>query len=1107
MIYRQVALVKKGELTYLDYLKCAFYGLIFSSAVMIVVVMAFIFAINSPDLWEYSTVKPQDTINPIILFVPLILCLVYITLYPLIDFIYLAISSGSKQGLTIFHKILGEKLINRFDSKTISVIIAIGFYLAVFITPPLLLSLLGIPLILIWSAWVLAYPLMILTYYGAKGYIAGITNAYVHLPDPSRSLFLPFEDTQKTLKEFIDDPFSRIIIGLMLFVFVWQWISAFQTLFLIFSGSMAISPYSYSGMVFLTLLFGVIGYFTRFWGRKIQYRAIDVYFAAYLMAGVGINVFVNFLIVNIAKLTPTLNSWALTAPISNIFLYFAFPAVIEEIVLILFTSYYFLVRSSTFNINFFESKIQECGQTFDPIPLFNFVKSDKTNLKEQAEQTLVNMYERIPLKADIDLNDVKYKHPLIHGLSDPDPNVRRVSYNILKQLERDAPEVVYPWILEGINSPNYEKAVSIARSLLESNSTLIHKIPSERILKLLHDSEWRLKLIVMKIISKKVMQNRDLIELLDIKSLLKDPDENIQAKVLDILSDTSYSISYPLLSKKITHQNEKVRARAIKNIKNIDKEEQKRELMAKIPVLLKDPSNLTKAAVLETLSEIGGFEEYSIPIEPISNALNSTDDTLRKAAISALRRYNEEDPKAIDTDLMIKRIDKTNIDILIDILTLIGDFWHKKIRFWNKNPEKILDVLLKFIKFDNSDVRQRVSDIIVEKYSLNPSIIFDKLIHIPDISTFVTKGIISRTLIKIAEEHSKEILPRLNEFEEFDDKDAQINAISALEGCVEPYLDLIEIKPFISILQRTKDEDIKNEASKVLTKIAKSNPEAIKPLIPKIMTLFKGQETSVKITLVKSMLKIAEENPELIDLSVIVDLLSEEDTFIRETATKILGNMGEVSDNYEKIFDILLDKSLKDEDWIVREAAITSLGKLIPQIEDKRIIIEKLVSLLDEEEPWVQSSILNILSEIEDVHPSQIPLDKIETLISHKNDKIRQATARLLKVYSKQNAEDVIEKALILLDDPTDEVRDKMINTMVSIIHEKGIKSVLPRLLEHLSDEYAMRLNRSIARILGRTVKYESKDIKARVISVLEIRCEMSQDPEICRVLHELEES
>jgi hypothetical protein len=84
-----------------------------------------------------------------------------------------------------------------------------------------------------------------------------------------------------------------------------------------------------SYFVFVTLLFGIIGYFTRFWGRKIKYRGIDIYFAAYLMAAIGINVLVNFLIVNIDKLTETFSYWNLSAELIPNSVMFAWAAIIE----------------------------------------------------------------------------------------------------------------------------------------------------------------------------------------------------------------------------------------------------------------------------------------------------------------------------------------------------------------------------------------------------------------------------------------------------------------------------------------------------------------------------------------------------------------------------------------------------------------------------------------------------------------------------------------------------------------------------------------------------------------------------------------------------------
>ncbi|GAJ20596.1 unnamed protein product, partial [marine sediment metagenome] len=102
-------------------------------------------------------------------------CLMYISLYPLIDFLFIALSSESDEGLTPFHKFIGNKIIHLSKSKIISVIMAILLYL-LFIIPPMLLSLTGLPFLVIWVSWLLGYPLMILTFYGSKGYVAGITN-------------------------------------------------------------------------------------------------------------------------------------------------------------------------------------------------------------------------------------------------------------------------------------------------------------------------------------------------------------------------------------------------------------------------------------------------------------------------------------------------------------------------------------------------------------------------------------------------------------------------------------------------------------------------------------------------------------------------------------------------------------------------------------------------------------------------------------------------------------------------------------------------------------------------------------------------------------------
>ncbi|GAH74406.1 unnamed protein product, partial [marine sediment metagenome] len=257
-----------------------------------------------------------------------------------------------------------------------------------------------------------------------------------------------------------------------------------------------------SYFVFVTLLFGIIGYFTRFWGRKIKYRGIDIYFAAYLMAAIGLNVLVNFLIVNIDKLSVTLSYSILTQEIilAKNFRKFAWAAVIEEICMITFTSYYFLSKKNEFTKNLKYSKITEYGQTFDPIPLFNFIKHSDPVLRKHAESTLFMMFERIPLKSEISLNDWKFKDSLLDGLCDSNSNSRKISYEILTKLEKEIPNMILPWIIESLESPNYDKSIPIAKSLIDADFALIKQIPINVIYNLVNDSEWRLKLLGLKIL-------------------------------------------------------------------------------------------------------------------------------------------------------------------------------------------------------------------------------------------------------------------------------------------------------------------------------------------------------------------------------------------------------------------------------------------------------------------------------------------------------------------------------------------------------------------------------------------------------------------------------
>lgn len=1094
IIYKQVALVKKGEFRNKDRLQCIFYGIIFSLSIMLVFAVAVIFAVRSPEFWDPEKTPPD--VPPLALLIPFIFCLMYISLYPLIDFLFIALSRESDEGLTPFHKFINNKIIKISRNKFLRVLIAVIFYLLVFIIPPILLSFLGLPFIMIWITWMLFYPLMILTFYGSKGYVAGISDAYYHIPDIKRSIFLNFENSKRGMKQFVSQPIYYIILGLMLFVFVWAWISLFQTIMFFFTGKLAISTMS-SVFVFVTLLFGILGYFTRFWGRKIKYRGIDIYFAAYLMASIGINVLVNFLIVNPDKLQYTFNLWILTSQIFPNSSSFAWAAVIEEIVLIIFTSYFFLARNNDFVINIKYSKITKSGQTFDPIPLFNFIKHKNPKIRKHAVETLLMMFERIPLKNDAILNEWKFKNSLLDGICDYNRYSRNICNQILIQLEQDVPEIALPWIIEALKSPNYDKCIPIARTLLKANIKFVEKIPESLILNLIEDPEWRLKYLGLKILSRLISKKKDLILNLKIKKLIHDPNYKIGVEIFNLLADSSYELPIDIIIDKISHGNDKISAAAIKNIKNLNIKKINRKMVSKIVPLIKNPSSSVRASIFNVFAKIGNFKRNDIPLLPFLDGLVDSNEKARQAAIAALKKYFEEEPELLDIDMIVNKIDPNNFEILNSVVRLLGELW-------KYDPEKIITTLLIFIKFENDELRENISEILTVNYSSSPDFVIQNLMKIPDVTKYITKGIISKTLIKIGKSDPKKVIPILLKYSTAENDDIRLNALESIAGLTNEFIEYIDVNPIFLILQKDKNNQVKKKASSIISNIAKKNPSLIKPFMSEFFTTLVEQEVKVKIVLTKSLLEIAKMASDIIPINNIMNLLNDKDSFIRETSAKILGLIG-----YKHplpVIDSLINIALRDEEWIVRESAVSSLGKILDHVDEKEEIIEKLISLLNDDQNWVRWAVLNILSDLREVNNTHLPFNKLQENLNSTDPRIRQASASLIKIYGKE-IENVIDKIIIPLGDESKDVRTSMINGFVELIQQIGLDRILTKLLQNLSDEGSLETQRSIALILGRTAKYENEKIKKRVISLLKIRCEMSQDPIICETLQQLKES
>jgi HEAT repeat protein len=378
------------------------------------------------------------------------------------------------------------------------------------------------------------------------------------------------------------------------------------------------------------------------------------------------------------------------------------------------------------------------------------------------------------------------------------------------------------------------------------------------------------------------------------------------------------------------------------------------------------------------------------------------------------------------------------------------------------------------------------------------------LIKISDTSKYLTKGIISKTIIMIAKKDPSNVIQELVEYLDHQNIDIRLNAINSIDGLIDEYLSNFRVKPFFIILQNDKNLQIKKQASKIISKIAQKDPNLIKPFISDFFQSFNEQELTVRIALSKSLLEIVKISPEIIPARIIINLLSDQDSFIRETSAKILGYIG-----YKMPFsvaDALIKVGLIDDEWIVREAAASSLGKIIPYVENKDKIIQKLVSLMDDEQNWVRRTAMNILSTIKEVNRAHIPFETLAKHLTNEDENVREASVKLLEIYGTQIFEK-FDSIVSLLGDSSKEVRTSLINSLVNIIKKEGITKILSKLLRNLSAEGSLEIQQSISIILGRTIKYEDTKIKKRVIALLKVRCEMTQDPIICETLNQLKES
>ncbi|MHA1563453.1 MAG: hypothetical protein ACTSPA_15185, partial [Promethearchaeota archaeon] len=475
--------------------------------------------------------------------------------------------------------------------KPFTYIIALLIYFIAILLPPLLfINLLQIEVMISWISWALIYPIVILTYYGVLGFMIVLGMTLSKIPKMERSTFLAFDSSKRANKEFLRDPLNRILYGLLIFVYIFQFYAFIRNIirldpdFWIERSSQWYDVFNW--MIYVSLGISITVYFSRFWGRKIKFKTMDILFASFLIAAVGINVLTTYTVSFYDHFESIYSQFSLTAvyydqyAINSIgfevgkFCQFTLASNIEETVLIIGISYFlFFEKNRKYWKEILYGQITQSLEVFNPVPSFNMLYKDDINLREHSKDVLKEMYDRLPIRKGYDLNDPIFRDSLFDAICDPSNLIAQdVGKEILGNLMENYPKKTFFMLKDVLNSNNFDKVNSVLNVILKHGDKILTLMDSYTFFILLNHPDYRIRNISIEILDKQFHENisdsfsitptEEQISLLI--EHLENPDNTFQSNILHFLSMHPNMVPQEVFSGRLDHAITKIRSIAAK---------------------------------------------------------------------------------------------------------------------------------------------------------------------------------------------------------------------------------------------------------------------------------------------------------------------------------------------------------------------------------------------------------------------------------------------------------------------------------------------------------------------------------------------------------------
>lgn len=313
---RKINLIESEKFNLVDWVSCIAFGLMFA--------LAIVFAVNL----SVEVITPS--LIPSIAGLVLLILIGILVVYPLWEIIFLG--RPTSDSVHDVHKFLETKILDKFKGK-IAYLVSLVIFLIMYILPIAVINqITKIDPFEVAFIWFLIFPLFFLAYYAALGQIGNVIGTFYSVNIPNGLLY-----GKKMSTSVISYKIRGFILFFIALIPLFTSIYGFyRPVSILIQGGIQ-QKQSYLGYIsiFTTVVFGIYGFFSKFWNKKSKTRIVDFIFSGYIFIGIGVNMLISFLSINrtlieqilnfsifgvqpLARLEPLINNYAIILPVMMI---------------------------------------------------------------------------------------------------------------------------------------------------------------------------------------------------------------------------------------------------------------------------------------------------------------------------------------------------------------------------------------------------------------------------------------------------------------------------------------------------------------------------------------------------------------------------------------------------------------------------------------------------------------------------------------------------------------------------------------------------------------------------------------------------------------------